>query len=238
MTSVPVALAAAAPPNARGEAPRHPAAAAAHGDQFLQLRRPAGRLRDDAAHRRGVPPLQLQARAPRLGESVRVRRRLVGLRPDRRPRRPAQGDLHGHPGLVDRHHRLGAVDLLPDAAVFSRAGRGGRRGLRAVGQHAPLRGRAARKARAGARHLQRRHGARRDERPRAGGDAGAPPRLARRLLDRGRSVDPARALLGVSSPPPSAWSGRRRRAPAPSCSRRPTCWRSPAASWPPSAPAR
>ncbi len=139
-------------------------------------------------------------------------RRLAGLRADRRPRRPAQGDLHGHHGLVDRHHRLGAVDLVPDAAVLPGAGRGGRRGLRAVGQHAALRGRAARKARARARHLQRRHGARRDERPRAGGDAGAPPRLARRLLDRRRSVDPARALLGVRLRPraPGAAAGAAR----------------------------
>ena len=78
----------------------------------------------------------------------------------------------------------------------------------------------------------------RDERPGAGGDAGASLRLARRVLDRRRSVDPARALRRRLSPPPTAWSGQRRRAPAPSCSRRPTCWRSPEASWPPSAPAR
>ena len=56
---------------------------------------------------------------------------------------------------------------FPMSAVFSGAGRGGRRGY-GFGQHAPLRGRTARKARAGARHLQRRHGARGDERPRAG----------------------------------------------------------------------
>ena len=129
--------------------------------------------------------------------------------PDRRPGRPAQGDLRGHLRLVDRHHRLGAVDLVPDAAVLSRAGRGGRRRLRAVGQHAPLRRRAARKARAGPRDLQRRHGAGRNEWPGARGDAGAPLRLARRLLDCRWSVDPARALRRVSlrPRPPGATEG-------------------------------
>ena len=76
------------------------------------------------------------------------------------------------------------------------------------------------------------------ERPGAGRDAGAQHRLARRVLDRGRPVDPARALLGVHrrARAPAAAAGARRR--APTCSRRPTSWRWRAASWPPSAPAR
>ena len=152
-----------------------------------------------------------------LGQPARVRGRVADLGADRRSDRAAQGDLRRHLRLVDRHHRLGAVDLVPDAALLPRAGRRRRGRLRPDREHAALRGRAAREARPRARHLQRRHGARRDQRARAGRDAGAHPRLARRLLDRRRPVGAARARVGVRGRARPAARARKR------CPRAPTC---------------
>ena len=88
------------------------------------------------------------------------------LGPDRRPHRAAQGDLLGRRGLEPRHHRLGVVAFVRILLIF--------RGIVGVGEGAygpsantllsrPL----PRKARPRARHLQHRHGVRRDQRARA-----------------------------------------------------------------------
>ena len=60
--------------------------------------------------RRSTSPSSV--RLVRLGQPAGVRALVGDLGPDRRPYRPAQGDLRGRHALEPRHHRLG------DVAVF------------------------------------------------------------------------------------------------------------------------
>ena len=99
-----------------GTAARHPAAAVADGPELLQLPGPSGRLRDDRQDRRVVPPDQVRVGLARVRQPDGVRPRVVDLGPDRRPHRPAQGDLHRRRALERRDDRLGAVAVVLDVA--------------------------------------------------------------------------------------------------------------------------
>ena len=189
----------------RREAARHPAAAAADGDQFLQLHRSAGRLRDDAEHRRGVPPLQLQARAARLGNLIVFAIASLDLGPDRRPHRAAQGDLHraswsGRSPPSARRCRLRSRCCCSFARWSASA--------RAPTARAPTR--------CCARTRRPKSGDARSGIYNVGMALGATSglvlgamlaprhRLARRVLDRGRSVDAARRSARRLWPRPTA----------------------------------